>query len=160
MTLTTKEIIPNKEWIVTDNLQKIGSISKIKKGYEFWHKGQHIAVKNLDDLKNNFGINISVTAKLEFPSLDQTNIYGYPCSSKPFHPVYNVKKKLPIFIKSLKSKSHFCAGYYAVKFKKGWVKSFCPKLITLERYPYEGPFKTEEDLKSHIKILNKNYEST
>ena len=155
MSIHTKEIIPNKEWIITDQEEKIGSLSKIKKGYNFWHKGQHIKINDLDDLKNNFGINIENMDKLPKIEKDKTSIYGYPCSSTPYQAVYNVKKRLPIFIKSLKSKSHFCAGHYAVKFKKGWVRSFCPKLITLERYPYEGPYKTEEELKNRIKVLNK-----
>lgn len=155
MFVTTKEVIPNKEWIITEENKKIGSLLKIKKGYEFWHKGQHIEVKNLDELKNNFGMEINFNHKLSKSEKDKNIIYGYPCSSTPYQSVYNVKKKLPIFIKSLKSKSYFCAGYFAVKFKKGWVKSFCPKLITLERYPYQGPFKNEDELKHQIKILNK-----
>lgn len=155
MSIFTKEIVPNKEWIVTSQEEKIGTLSKIKKGYEFWHKGQHIKIKTLDDLKDTFGIHIDNIEKLTKVEKDKMAIYGYPCSSTPYQAVYNVKKKLPIFIKSVKSKSHFCAGFYAVKFKKGWVKSFCPKLITLERYPYEGPFKTEDDLKNRIKVLNK-----
>ena len=57
--------------------------------------------------------------------------------------MYDVKSKLPLFTKSEKSKSLYCAGYYTIRFEKGWVKSFCPKLITVERYEYRGPFKTE-----------------
>ena len=48
--------------------------------------------------------------------------------------MYDVKRKLPLFTKSKKSKSLYCAGYYIIQFEKGWVKSFCPKLITIERY--------------------------
>jgi hypothetical protein len=70
--------------------------------------------------------------------------------------MYNVKKKLPLFAKSDKSKSQYCAGYYVIKFRKGWVKSFCPKLITLERYPFQGPFKTESEMKSTLNIVNKS----
>jgi hypothetical protein len=49
----------------------------------------------------------------------------------------------------------YCAGYYVIQFRKGWVKSFCPKLITLERYPYKGPFKTEEEMKTTLSQLSK-----
>ena len=56
--------------------------------------------------------------------------------------IYDVHRKLALFTKSIKSKSLYCAGYYIIQFDKGWVKSFCPKLITLERYNYKGPFKT------------------
>ena len=48
--------------------------------------------------------------------------------------MYNVQKKLPLLQKSKKSKSLYCAGYYyIIKFDKGWVRSFCPKLVTLEK---------------------------
>ena len=64
--------------------------------------------------------------------------------------MYDIKRKLPLFTKSEKSKSLYCAGYYIVRFEKGWVKSFCPKLITVERYETRGPFKTEFDMKSEL----------
>jgi hypothetical protein len=41
----------------------------------------------------------------------------------------------------------YCAGYYIIKFEKGWVKSFCPKVITIERNEHKGPFKTEIEMK-------------
>ena len=69
--------------------------------------------------------------------------------------MYSVRQKLPLYAKSAKSKSQYCAGYYVIKFRKGWVKSYCPKLITLERYPYHGPFKTETEMKSVLNNVNK-----
>jgi hypothetical protein len=64
--------------------------------------------------------------------------------------MYDVKRQLPLFTKSEKSKSLYCAGYYIIKFDKGWVKSFCPKLITIERYISKGPFKTESSMKEAL----------
>jgi hypothetical protein len=61
--------------------------------------------------------------------------------------MFNVQKRLPLFTKSPESKSIYCAGYYIIKFDKGWVKSLCPKLITIERYESKGPFKTELEMK-------------
>ena len=54
------------------------------------------------------------------------------------------------------SKSLYCAGYYIIKFRKGWVKSFCPKLITLERYQYQGPFKTETEMRSSLNAMSRS----
>ncbi|NDG33112.1 hypothetical protein EB118_23975, partial [bacterium] len=142
MNLISKELIPDKEWILKDGDNKIGSIQKNKKGYNLYKNGKRIQFKAID----NLGIELpkkNLESKIEFSEVHQ--IYEYPCSSKPFEPIYNIVKKLPIFTKSKKSKSHFCAGYYIIQFRKGWVKSYCPKLITLERYPYKGPFKTETE---------------
>lgn len=152
MNIIAKELIPDKEWIVKKNDNKIGTIAKIKKGYTFLKNGRHTVIQNLD----SFPILLPKKTINSCIKIDTNIIYDYPCSSKPFFPIYNLKKRLPIFAKSVKSKSLFCAGYYVIQFRKGWVKSFCPKLITLERYPYKGPFKTEQEVKNELVKMNKN----
>jgi hypothetical protein len=82
--------------------------------------------------------------------LDSYECHGYPTKWKPHKSMYNIRKKLPLFTKSNQSKSLFCAGHYVIKFPKNWVRSFCPKLITIERYPYSGPFKTEDEAKEAL----------
>ena len=42
--------------------------------------------------------------------------------------------------------------FYLVK-KKGWTEMFCPKLITLEKYKFHGPFDSE----SKMIHFSKNY---
>lgn len=69
--------------------------------------------------------------------------------------MYDVKRKLPLFTKSEKSKSAYCAGYYIIKFDKGWVKSLCPKLITVERYEFKGPFKNELEMRQELSRANR-----
>lgn len=158
MTTEAKILIPEKEWIIKTEKEKIGSVAKDKRGFAFLKKGYKIKFNNLSEIENEIGIklpkNISFS-KSKFIDND-SSIYGYPCSSKPYGPIYNLKKKLPLFYKSPKSKSQYCAGYYIVKFKQRWVKGFCPKLITLERYPFKGPFKTEQEIKNLLHIMNKS----
>lgn len=154
--IISKTLIPNKEWILKDQKEKIGSISKSKKGYNFFKKGRSFTFKNADEVKKEFGIDVFTSPSVSKFEMDPYVIYDFPCSSKPYDPVYNLKKKLPLFAKSAKSKSQYCAGYYVIKFRKGWVKSFCPKLITLERYKFYGPYKTEQEMKSMLNTVNKN----
>lgn len=153
-----KILVPDKEWLVTENQYKLGSISKSKKGYYFLRQGKAIQFKSLAEAKEKLGIVLfeESVKKTKKSVSDGYLIYDFPCSSKPYEPVYNIKKKLPLFAKSAKSKSQYCAGYYIIKFRKGWVKSFCPKLITLDRYPYYGPFKTEMDMKNQLNKINKH----
>ena len=157
MNISSKVLIPNKEWIVEDSQGKIGSIAKHKKGYSFLRKGRVIGFKDLKQIQQELGGVVLAEGKSQKFEMEPASyaIYDYPCSSKPFEPVYNVKKKLPLFAKSDKSKSQYCAGYYIIKFRKGWVKSFCPKLITLERYPFQGPCKTEGEMKQMLNAVNK-----
>lgn len=158
MNSTTKVLIPNKEWLIKDGNKKIGSISKAKKGYVFVKNGKELPFKNLAEINAQLGISI-IEENLKKQKNENTettySIYDFPCSSKPYGPIYSIRKKLPLFAKSDKSKSQYCAGYYIIKFRKGWVKSFCPKLITLERYPYHGPYKTEIEMKTALNSVNK-----
>jgi len=149
----SKVLIPNKVWIIEGDGKKIGSIAKNKKGYIFLRNGKIFNIKNFKDIVETLDTTVN-KRNFEIEPLTYT-IYNYPCSSKPFEPVYNVKKKLPLYAKSSKSKSQYCAGYYIIQFRKGWVKSFCPKLITLERYPFHGPYKTEQEMKNILNTVNK-----
>jgi hypothetical protein len=103
-----------------------------------------------DDLTKQFGKDFFLTnTKIKVTtSTDINECHGYPTSCRPYNSMYDVKRKLPLFTKSNASKSLYCAGHYIIKFEKGWVKSFCPKAITVERYPYKGPFKTELEMKA------------
>jgi hypothetical protein len=158
MISTAKVLIPEKEWLVQDGNRKICSISKVKKGYVVLHNGQSVPFKDLADIKSAFGVAMFEESirkvKKDIDKSSEYVIYDYPCKTKPHEPLYNVKKKLPLYTKRLKSKSQHCAGHYIIKFRKGWVKSFCPKLITLERYPYQGPWKSEEESRVALKKAN------
>lgn len=160
MNSIAKVLVPEKEWLLQNHKEKIGTISKGKKGYFFLHKGKKIPISDLTDIKAQFGAAVFEESlkkiKLQAAEEKTFSIYDYPCNSKPYDPVYSVKKKLPLYAKSSKSKSQYCAGYYVIKFRKGWVKSFCPKLITLERYPYHGPFKSEAEMKAVLNTINKH----
>ena len=105
-------------------------------------------------LEKTLGKTIFEKTELQPVQLEKS-IHGYPTSTVPFNAMYDVKRKLPLFTKSLKSKSIYCAGYYIIQFDKGWVKSFCPKLITVERYETKGPFKTDIDMKAELSRVNK-----
>lgn len=159
MSSTAKVLVPDKEWLITNNNQKIGAVTKNKKGYTFYKNGQAIGFKNLIEVKSQLGIALfeeGVKKTIANPVDNKGyTVYDYPCRVQPYNPVYNVKLKLPLYTKNLKSKSRYCAGYYVIKFQKGWLKSFCPKLITLERNPYQGPFRTPQEMKTVLNKLNK-----
>jgi hypothetical protein len=160
MTTNAKVLIPEKEWLIKKGTEKLGSISKIKRGYAVLHHGKAVTFKTLAEIKSQIGIALfeeSIKkAKKESTDPVTYSIYDYPCKTKPYEPLYNVQKKLPLYTKRSKSKSQHCAGHYIIKFRKGWVKSFCPKLITLERYPFQGPWKTEEESRIALRKANQS----
>lgn len=151
-TLYAKPVIDNKFWIVERDGEKFATLRKNddekfvlsnKKGVKIYN--------NKESLTDQFGKDFFVVQIVKPANDSEPNeVYGFPTSVKPQNSMFAVQKKLPLFTKSKESKSHYCAGYYIVKFNKGWVKSFCPKLITLQRNEFKGPFKTKLEMKQAL----------
>ena len=145
-----KPIVDGKFWIVEKDGTKIATLHK-KENNKFVLSSTtgEVMFNKKDDLTKQFGNGFFLTStKIKVTTSEPNECHGYPTSSKPYNAMFNVQKKLPLFTKSNASKSLYCAGYYVIKFDKGWVKSFCPKLITIERYPSKGPFKSELEMKT------------
>jgi hypothetical protein len=151
-----KPVIEGKFWIVESGEQKVGVLKTTEqKKYVLSSKNTVTTFDNKKKLVEQFGDNFFVKKSKEPERLIEKFVNGYPTSSAPNNPVFDVKRHLPLFTKSNKSKSVYCAGYYIINFNKGWVKSFCPKLITIERYPYQGPFKTELEMKQRLSHVSR-----
>lgn len=152
--MIAKEVLGGKFWIVEDEGVRIGTLSfsddqymlSDKSGTRFYTETQ---------LKKRLGKDM-LWQKLDITETKPTDkdVNGYPTSCTPYNPMFDVKRKLPLFTKSEKSKSLYCAGYYIIHFEKGWVKSFCPKLITCERYETRGPFKTDIEMRQELSRVN------
>jgi hypothetical protein len=152
--IKAKPVLKDKFWIVEDEGERVGTLtvsddkymlSSTSKGVRFFD--------NKRQLEKTLGKTVfekaTVTSTVTAVEHDK-EVYGYPTSTTPYNTLYDVKQKLPLFTKSAKSKSLYCAGYYVIRFDKGWVQSHCPKLITLERYEYKGPYKTEFEMKQEL----------
>ena len=147
----SKPIVEGKFWIVEENGTKIATLHK-KENNKFVLSSSNgeMMFNKKEELTKQFGKGFFLTSdKVKVTNTeDAKECHGYPTSCKPYNAMYDVKRKLPLFTKSNQSKSLYCAGYYVIKFDKGWVKSFCPKAITIERYPFKGPFKSELEMKA------------
>ena len=155
--IKAKPIIDNKFWIVENEGVRVGTLRKNefsqfvlsnKDGVKVYH--------NKKSVTKEFGDNFFVAKIIkEADNANQKEVHGYGTSTIPHNAMYDIQKRLPLFTKSKDSKSLYCAGYYTIRFEKGWVKSFCPKLITLQRYEYKGPFKTDIEMKQVLSSVNK-----
>jgi len=154
MSIKAKTVLKDKFWIVEQNGQNIGTLTanedklmlSSNEGIRFFDNVKHFEKKFG---KCSFDIKETINTDV------QKDVHGYPTSCQPFNPMFDIKRKLPLFTKSEKSKSIYCAGYYTIRFDKGWVKSFCPKQITIERYDYRGPFKTELEMRQEMSNVNR-----
>ena len=166
MTVKAKTLVKDKFWIVEENGHKLGTLQKKdNNGWIFLSKADKRQVYHTQEsLFQRFGVGIFshdiVLDKPEVQEQDDTfQVHGYPCSQKPFNPMFDVQKQLPIYTKTPKSKSLFCAGYYIICFEKGWRKAYCPKVITLQRYEYKGPIKSKIEMQQILNNAVKEYET-
>lgn len=150
-----KPVIKNKFWVVEDRGQKIATIqAREDGGFVYVHDEQREFFPSVKILKQKYNI--------KFGSADKTRkentktVYGYPIGGKSYNEVWDVQRRLPIYSKTAKSKSLFCAGYYIIKLNGIWTEHFCPKNITLSRYEFQGPFYTKEEMQQVKARLCKN----
>jgi len=152
-----KPIIENKFWIVEKDGAKFATLRKNDDNRFVMSNELGIQIyDNKESLTKKFGKDFFV-AKIvkEADNALPNEVHGFSTSAEPHNAMYDIQRKLPLFTKSSDSKSLYCAGYYVIKFEKGWVKSFCPKLITLQRYQYQGPYKTELEMKQVLSNVSK-----
>jgi hypothetical protein len=153
--LIAKPVVKNKMWIVEAYAGvKVGNIMAIDEGgFVYVHDNQREQFPSIKLLSQKYNITFAKAEKVKKEKA-QHEVYGYPTSSTPHNQVLDVQRYLPIYTKAAKSKSFFCAGHYIVKYNTTWVSTYCPKLITLNRYEYQGPFKTKERMTEAMKEAN------
>lgn len=147
-----KPIIDNKFWIVEQDGNRIALLRK-NESNRFILSNNNGSVQHgrREDFTKKYGRNFFLKSPKRKTTITVNNeCYGFPTSCVPYNEVYDVVNQLPLFTKSEVSKSYHCAGYYIIKFNKGWVRSFCPKYITIERNEYHGPFKTEIEMRLEL----------
>lgn len=154
--LIAKTVVKNKMWIVEAYTgTKVGNIMAVEEGgFVYVHDDQREQFTSIKLLSKKYNIVFAKAEKVKREKQDVYEVYGFPTNSQPQNEVLDVQRYLPIYTKGAKSKSFFCAGYYIIKFSSTWVRAYCPKLITLNRYEYEGPFKSQERMIEAMKERN------
>ena len=146
---TATPVLKNKFWIVEDNGKKIATIQAVEGGGFTYVKGATYRERfpALKDIEVKYNVSIS-DENNESAKTKDNSLYGYPVGdTKTFNESYNAQTKMPIFTKTPASKSQYCAGFYCIELDNDqWISHFCPKLITVRRYAYMGPFKNENEM--------------
>ncbi len=143
MQLLAKPVLENKFYIVEKNGQKVGTIRTNGTGVILSIDGKNVKYPTLQEVPVQYTDKqiVKKEQKIEF------SVHDFPCKTKPFNSIFDLKRKLPLYTKTKNSQSFFCAGYYVIHWEDGGHSpSYCPKLITLSRYQFEGPFKTKLEM--------------
>ena len=132
------EVVKDNFWIVERKGTKVGTLRNTATGYVFYENTSG-TVTTLDNL-DNFVLEHKTTKKTI-----NTSSNGYPTN---IGTVYNeqLQDTVPVYTKTATSTQHFAAGYWGILFPHGWRPSFCPRLKTLQGYPYIGPYTNEADM--------------
>jgi hypothetical protein len=142
--LVAKVVADKQFWILQEDDRKVGNIEAWNGGYQVRINNQ---VKQFKTIKLAAQESNIVFAKEETASKpDNTAVHGYPVAGRCYNPVWDVVHHFPIYTKTSKSKSWFAAGWYSIKRGRNWKIIQDPKLIALQRYPYQGPFRTKEQV--------------
>jgi hypothetical protein len=145
MTLVAKPVIDRQFWILQENNQKVGNIEACAGGYQVKINNQVAQFKTIRMATQHIDIKFEPTVKINKPQTSVTKVHGYPVTGRVYNPMWDVSQQLPVYTKTNKSKSWVAAGWYNVCKGRNWRTVQAPKLILLQRYPYQGPFHSEEE---------------
>lgn len=148
-TLIAKPVVKNQFWIVTDGKEKVGNVLADGSGYEVKLNGSKSHYKNTTAIKRKTNIEFETVKKAD-KTTHELPFKVYPTTSKVFNSILDIKRKLHLFTTDPKSKCYHAAGWFTIQQGSEKEVIFCPKYIFIQRYPYEGPFKTESEAKKAI----------
>lgn len=153
--LIAKPVLKNKFWIVESNGSKIGTIQAVENGgYVYVDSIGRQQFSTIKLLSKTYNVKFDSRTKKTSNQVTTHSVYGLPVNCRPYNILWDLKKRCPIFTKSNKSKSYFCAGHYVIKLNDQWETVFCPKYITLNRYDYFGPYHLESQSLSKLEELS------
>lgn len=156
MMLEARPVVKNKFWIVEQAGQQVATIQAAPDGVVLVKGQKREKFVSFKLLKDKYNIHVGRAAKTAKPAVKTYAIYDFPTDCRPFNELYDVRRKLPFYTKTNKSKSFYCAGYYAIQLNGEWKEHFCPKSITVNRYPYHGPYATPSEAQRKIRELESN----
>jgi hypothetical protein len=147
--IVAKTVVPNQYWILKQGNQKIGNIEAGPGGFSVKINNQVQSFKSINTIKQNVSIDFETVSKKK-STVSSNSVHGYSTSSRAFNAIYDVKHQVPLWTRESRSKSWYAAGWYQIKQGREWETVFCPKLITLQRYAYRGPYHTEDQANESV----------
>lgn len=153
--MKAKSIVENKFWIIEEeDGERIGTISLKNNCVNVNIRNVNETFSNFEELVSKYNVTFNNKKERKKKVEIEHEIYNFPTKDQPYNALWHLEMKLPIYTKTIKSNSYHCAGYYIIKFNTNWVKSFCPKLITLQRYEFKGPYDSRLEMMAQIRIHN------
>jgi hypothetical protein len=149
----THEIVKDKFWIVMSTHGKVGTLRRVESGYELFDQRDN-STRYFSSFDEAFTEKSKNMEEDRAGSLAEIN--GFSTGKSKVYPVED--DMLPLFKKTKNGKAVYAAGYYLIQFSgMGWQSAFSPKLSTLHKYNYRGPFLTEWEMNLELRKYRRNY---
>jgi hypothetical protein len=145
--IEAKPVIPNRYWILKQDNRKVGQIEADDSGVTVKIQNRVAGYKTIRMASREANIEFT---KLSSSKPAANQVHGFEVTGRVYNPVWDVKHRLPLFTRDTKSKSWYAAGWYMVKQHRAWKAVQNPKLITLQRYQYQGPFHTQQQAEDTV----------
>lgn len=149
--LIAKPVVKNQFWIVTDGNEKVGNVLAEGSGFAVKLNGSKTHFENTRAIERITNIKFENVSKHKNQQTE--HFKEYPTTNKVYNSMLDVKRKLHLFTKTLKSKCYYVAGWFLIQQGDEMKPVLCPKYIFIQRYSYQGPFKTKAEA---IESINKN----
>jgi hypothetical protein len=147
--LIAKPVIDKQFWILQEDDRKVGNVEACAGGYQVKINNQIAQFKTIQMAARQVNIQFESPVKRSRPRVTVDHVHGYPVTGRAHNPMWDVPQQLPVYTKTAKSKSWFAAGWYNVRRGRNWRTVQAPKLIVLQRYPYQGPYYNEQEACDH-----------
>ena len=137
--------LTSNSWLIRASSGTSGLLFKTDEGYLFMSPSSRMEFESYEDVEKKFG-----KLKIEERN-DETEvsaIAGFPVRHE--HIVVHSEKPAHY---TIGGKVIFAAGYWGLKFPKGWTLVLCPKLKTTQDYESVGPFRSKLELSNHVTML-------
>lgn len=113
-------------------------------------KNQFPNIKVLEEL---FGETIHFVKPQEHKEAENIDVAGYPVKQEEVFEIEEVDG-FTTYRTSPNSRVRWVPGWWAIRFTKDYICFLCPKLTTLTKNEYIGPFKTRFDASHTAKLKN------
>lgn len=149
--------ITDHSWLLLtdDEVTKVGLLSENAGKITLIASSEKTTFDTRDQVNDFFNEDVFSKQVEREDTKKEYTVKGYPVNvTEPHEPSdYTDLPDLPLYSKSSSSNVLHSAGHYCVRFPGGWTKRYCPKLSTLNKYEWHGPFKTVMETKATFSIL-------
>lgn len=148
--LKAKNVMPDRFWILEDDSgSRQGTISVQPNSVKVVINNTE---RTYDDLnKACWDLGVSIETKNAIEEKIEEAVMGFPTRCQAYNPTWDIKRKIPVFTKTPKSRTLHAAGFYIIHFEHGWVHSFCPKVSTLDSNEHQGPFRDKLEMRERLR---------